>query len=55
MSRKEFQRMFVDASTLPTKKDVWERVEAIDADSLSDAFEVENDGIEGIFNRLMGW
>lgn len=43
-------------TSLPSKQKVFEKwdtyTEAIDPDSLSDAFEVENDCIDRIFNQL---
>jgi len=41
--------------SLPSKEIVSERWEAIDPDSLQDAFEVEEDSIDRIFDWLMSW
>ena len=52
MSRKEFQEMLFGASALPTRQEAFSYTEAINPDSLHDAFEVENDCIDRIFNQI---
>lgn len=43
-------------ASLPSPKtDYWERIEPINPDSLTDAFEVESDGIDRIFLKLLNW
>lgn len=54
VSNREFQEMLFSAPSLPSKQEAFSYIEAINPDSLHDAFEVEEDGIERIYRGLRG-